>query len=301
MTMDATSPDATTPSATHTYSDGHPLDQIHYREYKLILRPTRFTSAQSFGDFSRLVRHAAEQLDVALFREERSEAQIREVLFFDTPACHLYNGKFILRQRTTYKNGWPLDEHEVVLKFRHPDRDTAAAVDVRPAGRLAHLIKFKEELLPLRDGLGGLRSLFSHNCTVSEPPALRDRPFQEVAALFPALQQLEAPPDTPIQLVNGMATEEVLADLGELHFGHGLKAKANVAIWRDRGPQTPLIGEFAFQCKFERYEALHHQAKKRSEEFFRTLQLVTRDWVQLDATKTGVVYGRGCSAVTNRE
>jgi hypothetical protein len=301
MTMDAPSPGAATPAAPHAYSDGHPLDQIHYREYKLILRPTRFTTAQSFADFARLVRHAAEQLDVALFREERAESQIREVLFFDTPAFDLYNDKFILRQRTTYKNGWPQDEHEVVLKFRHPDLDTAAAMDVRPGGRLSHLVKFKEELLPLRDGLGGMRSLFSHNCTLTEVPALRDRPFEQLAALFPALRRLQVPPDAPIRLVNGMAAEEVLADIGEVHFGHGLKAKANVAVWRDRGPQTPLVGEFAFQCKFERYAELHHKARRRSEEFFRAVQLSAREWLQLDATKTGVIYARGQAAVTNRE
>jgi hypothetical protein len=301
MTTDAMPRGATTPSGTRAYSDGHPLDRIHYREYKLILQPGRFTSAQSFTDFSRLVRQAAEQLDVALFREERSESEVREVLFFDTPSCHLYNNAFILRQRTTYKDGWPVDEREIVLKFRHPDMNTAAAVDVRPGGQLSYLIKFKEELLTLRDGLGGIRSLFSHNCMVSTPLLLRDRPFEEVAALLPALRRLAVPPGTPVQLVNGMAVEEVLADLGELHFGHGLKAKATIAIWRDRGSQTPLIGEFAFQGKFERYEELHHKAKKRSEEFFRALQLTARNWVQVNATKTGVVYGRSPTPVTNRE
>jgi hypothetical protein len=187
--------DAPSPATSHTYSDGHPLDAVHYREYKLILRPTQFTSARSFGDFIRLVRHAAEELDVALFREERPEPQIREVLFFDTADSRLYNSKFILRQRTIYRSGWPVDEHEVVLKFRHSDQEVAAAVDVRPTGGLAHLIKFKEELLPLREGLGGIRSLFSHNCTLDDAPALRDRPFQEVAAVFPALQSLAVPPD----------------------------------------------------------------------------------------------------------
>src|SRR5262245_65043759 len=139
MTTDPTAPEATAPSAPQAYSDGHPLDEIHYREYKLILRPARFTSAQSFSEFSRLVRHAAEQLDVALFREERSDAQIREVLFFDTPQNDLYNGKFILRQRTVYRNGWPVDEREVVLKFRHPDLATAAGIAVRAGGRVPHL------------------------------------------------------------------------------------------------------------------------------------------------------------------
>lgn len=297
MTRDATPPDA----VRRTYSDGHPLDQIHYREYKLILRPARFGSPRSFAEFSKLVRHAAEQLDVALFREEHSQNHVREVLFFDTPAFDLYNNAFILRRRTTYQNGWLLDDHELVLKFRHPDVDIAAGVDVRPAGPARHEIRFKEELLTLRDGLGGIRSLFSHNCTLETPPPLRDRSFEEVAAVFPALRRLRLAPGATVQLVNGMAAEEVLADLGELHFGHGLKAKATIAVWRDRGSQIALIGEFAFQCKFERSEELHQKAKKRADEFFHTLQLAAHEWVQLNVTKTGVIYATGRTPVTNRE
>jgi len=295
-------PDETPPDAVpHTYSDGHPLDPIHYREYKVILRPARFGSPRSFVEFSKLVRHAAEQLDVALYREEHGGNQIREVLFFDTPAFDFYNNAFILRRRTTYQHGWPIDDHELVLKFRHPDADTTAGVDMRPTGGTPYEIKFKEELLTPRDRLGGLRSLFSHNCTLQAPPPLRDRSFEEVAGVFPALRHLHVAPGTTVKLVNNMAAEEVLADLGELHFGHGLKAKATIAVWRDRGPQTPLVGEFAFQCKFERYTALHQKAKSRADEFFHTLQLAVPEWVQLNATKTGVIYGTGRTPVTNRE
>ena len=297
MSTDETLPDA----VPRTYSDGHPLDQVHYREYKLILRPARFSSPQSFTEFSRLVRHAAEELDVALYREEHSDNHIREVLFFDTPGFDLYNNAFILRRRTTYQSGWPLDDHELVLKFRHQDADTAAAVDVRPAAAARHEVRFKEELLPPRERLGGLRSLFSHNCTLEAPPPLRDRPFDDVAALFPALRRLRVLPGAVVQLVNHLAAEEVLADLGELRFGHGLDAKANIAIWRDRGTQVPLIGEFAFQCKFERYTELHQKAKKRADTFFHALQLAAPEWVQLNTTKTAVIYGTGRTPVTNRE
>ena len=34
-----------------TYSDGHPQDVVHYLEAKLILKPDRFTSVDSFRDF----------------------------------------------------------------------------------------------------------------------------------------------------------------------------------------------------------------------------------------------------------
>ena len=42
-------------------SDGHPSDSIHYREYKLILRPERCTSRDALHAFSKLVRGAAKE------------------------------------------------------------------------------------------------------------------------------------------------------------------------------------------------------------------------------------------------
>lgn len=45
------------------YSDGHPLDDVHYLECKIILKPDRFTSRQGFVDFAKLVGRAAEKAD----------------------------------------------------------------------------------------------------------------------------------------------------------------------------------------------------------------------------------------------
>ena len=55
-----------TPSGStgSTYTDGHPLHQIHYLEAKLILKPDRFTSVESFRDFGRIVKRAAKETDV---------------------------------------------------------------------------------------------------------------------------------------------------------------------------------------------------------------------------------------------
>jgi len=44
-----------------------------------------------------------------------------------------------------------------------PDIQKAAEVDVRPNIRGDFEVKFKPEVLPLKDGLGGMRTLFSHN------------------------------------------------------------------------------------------------------------------------------------------
>jgi len=108
--------------------------------------------------------------------------------------------------------------------------------------------------------------------------------------MFPPLRSLHASKTDTVKLVNHTAVEEVLLDIGRLNFGKGVKAKANVAVWRTRGDEKPLVGEFAFQCKFQRANERHAVAMKRGERFFLTLQNVAKDWVALGTTKTGVVY-----------
>ena len=90
--------------------------------------------------------------------------------------------------------------------------------------------------------------------------------------------------------MNHTIVEEVLQDVGTLDFGKGVTARANVALWRERGDHAPLVGEFAYQVKFQKRDELHSKAVKRSEQFFVSLQLAAEDWVLLGATKTGVVY-----------
>ena len=59
-----------------------------------------------------------------------------------------------------------------MFKFRHPDIQRAAETDVRPQILGDHWVKFKCQALPLKDHLGGVRLLFSHNVQF---PAIRRR------------------------------------------------------------------------------------------------------------------------------
>ena len=288
-------------AAKQTYSDGHPLDPVHYREFKILLKADHFTAAHQFKEFGKLLRHAAQQNDVALFTDKvlAQPNHVREVVFYDTHHFDLYNHAFILRKRTLYENGFATGAPELALKFRHVDLETAAAVDVRPAHGDA-VVKFKEELLPLPDKLGGMRSLYSHNVVLTLNSATIDPSVKHISETFPSLKQVDLSGRT-LALVNDVAVEEVLHDLGELHFGHGVQGKANVAVWRRRADQMPLVGEFAFQCKFKKADELHTKASKHAEKFFLALQHGIRDWVQLGTTKTRVVYGLGSTEVHNRE
>jgi hypothetical protein len=93
-----------------------------------------------------------------------------------------------------------------------------------------------------------------------------------------------------VALVNTTAVEEVLKDIAMLDFGKGIDAKANVAVWRTRGDQKQLVGEFAYQIKVEKRDDLHRIARRRCEQFFVNLQYAAQEWLALGTTKTGAVY-----------
>jgi hypothetical protein len=276
------------------YSDGHPLDDVHYLECKIILKPDRFTSRQGFVDFAKLARRAAEKADVDLSTDhlDGQRPEIREVVFLDTADFRLYNNAFILRRRISYEDGFPVGDPEVVFKFRHPDMQKTAELDVRPQIPGVHRIQFKAETLPLKDRIGGMRVLYSHNVEfgLSQLKESDRAALSALVRLFPCLAPLKGSGGDMVELVNQTIVEEVLLDLGKLDFGKGVTAKSNAALWRQRGDHMPLVGEYAFQAKFDRRDELHPKVQRRCEEFFIGLQNIAHDWVSVGTTKTGVVY-----------
>src|SRR5215468_5394880 len=173
------------------YSDGSPLDEVQYLECKLILKPDRFTAAKVFLDYGKLVAQTAKEFGIGLADKGITlKPQIREVTFLDTSDFRLYNNAFILRRRIRYEDGFPAGEPEIVFKFRHPDMQKAAELDVRPNLPGDYRIKFKAEALPLKDRLGGYRLLFSHNVQfpLSQAPQGDRMAMTMLAEAFPALK-----------------------------------------------------------------------------------------------------------------
>jgi hypothetical protein len=276
------------------YPDGLPFREVEYLQCKLILRPNMFTSRRSLFKFAKVLRAPADQYGAKFSTEDFEDAplKIREVLFLDTKDFRLYKNAFILRRRIPYTEGFPSGEPEMVFKFRHPDIQMAAETDVRPHILGDYRVKFKCEALPLKDQLGGIRMLYSHNVQFprSHVGAGTVENFTALTKFLPALERLKQSSREKVGLVNHVIIEEVLQDIGMLDFGSGLKAKTNVAMWRTRGEHRPLIGEFAFQIRFRDRKALVLDAMQRAERFFLALQYAAKDWVTLNATKTGVVY-----------
>jgi hypothetical protein len=287
------------------YADGLPLHEIQYLSCKLILRPNHFRSRDSLFDFVKLLREPAKRNDVTFStggcRDE--PIQIREVLFLDTPDFRLYNNSFILRRRIRYEDGFPIADPEIVFKFRHPDMQRASEMDVRPQILGDHRVKFKCQALPLRNRLGGVRLLFSHNVQFprSNVDANDVLSMSTITKVFPVLETIRHDPKERLALVSETIIEEVLQDIGTLDFGEGIKGKVTVGLWRTRGEHRPLIGEFSFQIKFDNRKQLALGAVKRAEAFFIALQYAAREWIALDATKTGVVYRLRGNAPTSHE
>jgi len=281
-------------AATTVYADGTPLDRVQYLEAKLILKPDRFTSVQSFRDFGKVVQGTAKKLGVGFIedREAGLRPEIREIIFGDTPDFRLYNNAFILRRRVSYVDGFPVGDPEIVFKFRHPDEQTATALDVRPKIAGKYRIKFKAEALPLKDQLGGYRLLYSHNCQfgLSQMHDADKASMATLVKVFPALAVIKKSDDERISLVNEGIVEEVLLPLGQLDFGKGVLAKCDIGLWRTRGEHKSLVGEFAFQVKFDRKEDVAEKPKKLCAQFYITLQQEVQDWLALGVTKTGMVY-----------
>ena len=279
-----------------TYADGLPIHQVQYLCCKMMLRPNHFNSRESLFSFGDVLKGPAKACGVGFSTKgfHATPLKIREVLFVDTKDFRLYNNAFILRRRIPYKDGFPIGDPEIVFKFRHNDIQMAAETDVRPQISGVHRVKFKCQALPLKEKLGGIRMLYSHNVQFPRSAAgFGQKSFLEMDSLveiFPVLARVRNEPGEKIELVSDAIIEEVLQDIGVLDFGHGVTAKTDVGIWRTRGEHRPLIGEFAFQIRFRDRKELALEAMQRAEAFFIALQYAAQDYIALKATKTGVVY-----------
>src|SRR5215471_19542108 len=285
-----------------TYTDGRRFDEICYLQCKLILKPDRFTSAKVFKEFANLVRHAADTTGVGFHHTPRLEQrpEVREVLFLDTGDFHLYNNAFIVRRRIAYEDGFPVADPEIVFKYRSPDMMAAQAMDVRPNISGKYKIKFKLEVMPLKEHIGGMRRLLSHNVEfgLSQAPeaerlamaSLGHMTLPEMQDLFPPLKMISCDGPDDVALVNQCIVEELLQDICVLDFGHHTESTANLGLWRSRGDHHPFVGEFAFQLRFDGPDGINNKALRACERLFLELQQTAADWLALTTTKTGAVY-----------
>ena len=283
------------PGDSDAYEDGTPHDRVQFFDAKLILKPDFFGSPRGFRIFSDLVEEATHEVKGVQFERydlNKLRPRIREVMFLDTADFRLYNNSLILRRRTEYRDGFPIDDPEIVFKFRNPDQALAASVDVRPRIAGPYRVKFKSEALPLKDEVGGFRILYSHNA-IAPVSSIHDADrtsLKTIARILPPVAAVLKGDDERVSLVNQTLVEEVLMDLGTIDFGKGNLTKANISLWRSLGDHHVMCGEFAFQARFDDRDKVAQKIRDRVEQLFIKLQLIAQDWLMLGVTKTGLVY-----------
>src|SRR5262245_42530098 len=106
------------------------------REYKIMLRPTRFAGGekQLLRASTAAWRAVARSLAPGVLAADGGLETIRTrrlIMFLDTSTLHLKESGYLFRRRQSMDTG----ECEVTLKFRHPDRYVAQSSRIRTSKR----------------------------------------------------------------------------------------------------------------------------------------------------------------------
>jgi hypothetical protein len=267
-----------------------PPATITHREFKLLLKPERFTSRKDLLAFNALLETIAAKLGVRYEPFDAIDSQLRIVQFYDTADQALRKNKLIFRIRQLREGGWPDDSWEVTFKCRVEDLEKAADFD--SSSKFAQQKKkFKEELLH-GEALGTITSIYSNNCILESPQLNPTVPLGKLAEAFPHVAKLGLDENAAMTIVNGAKVFEIEAKLGSLFFGHHTTAVATLALWARPVPDRfePLIAEFGWSYH-PVPDAKGHEADLAADEFFKGVQLPLKDWLSDGTTKTALIYG----------
>jgi hypothetical protein len=265
-------------------------DSLVYRKFKLPLDPSRLTDPKALARLRTAVHHAADITGVALADPVwREHTRSRSVIFYDTDEFDLYRNSFILRKRTRLSRGHSAHQ-EMVFKFRHPDRLMALRIDPRPAAEIPHILRFKEQVLPLGPNERGMRSIFWHGCKIFEPCNLQELPYGRLAAVFPPLRHLRVDPDARLKSVNGVIVDESLSEIGKLEFAERVTARAFCSFWSLKPGHRALAGELSFQIKYDLGKISNERIDGQSESLYLELQSRLAEWTIPGGTKVRELY-----------
>jgi hypothetical protein len=197
----------------------------------------------------------------------------------------------MLRKRVSCARDGAVRE-DLVFKFRHPDRHLVMAVDPRPTIEIPNIIRFKEQILPVRDG-HGMRSIFWHGCTIRQPAELENVSFSTLARVFPALRHQGADSEKCLTAVNGLTVDERLIELGILKFAKSATAKVRVSLWRVAPGERVVTSEFSFQTKYDAGDANSARVRSLSNGLYLELQQRLAGLTTSGGTKARELYGLG--------
>ncbi|HYR09546.1 MAG TPA: hypothetical protein VEQ60_17360 [Longimicrobium sp.] len=219
-----------------------PLDS---REYKLMLSTTRFHNRQTASDeWMEVVRDVIVRQGGVLVPQEELDKDVekrRRAWFLDTAVGGFGELGWILRVRKEKESDFNL-----TLKFRSPDRYVSAAQELAASAGHNTEVKFEEDVLP------PFAIQYSHSNKIKK---LKQEPapqtVEAAAQLFPVLDTLGIPGNTPLRKADDFEAREVVLQVGGFRFGDGPAIKMSQTFWYPAGIEAsaseyPLVAEFSF-------------------------------------------------------
>jgi len=265
---------------------------VTHREFKLLLKPEKFATRRAVLEFNEVLLKAANKLGIHYEPVESLDSQLRIVQFYDTKAEDLRKNKLIFRIRQIRQGGWPDDSWELTFKCRAPEYQKAAAFDTNTTMTKLQRKKFKEELIR-GDAPGTMVSIYSNNVIVEYPEIPVEAPLSRLADALPHLRTIGLDLDQTMSIVAGAKVFELQSDLGILSFGHGVTARATLAVWARPVPDRfePLVAEFGFSTHVLGKDDKEEKGQRAADEFFKALQGLLHDYLSSGTTKTALIYG----------
>lgn len=228
--------------------------QVTSREYKLLLNPERFRARpEGTQAFWNLLVFLAEQQGIkAISKKEdddkKDDPPHRWVQYLDTRAFELQRQCAIVRLRYEPEK----KSHKVTLKYRSPDRYLVAGSDLSCNRKVEKDdLKFEEDILPPFVSKFSASVSFKSDdpvAFVADADQIRpDMRLSHLISLFPGLQALDIPAETPIYPANGFKAYEVMQYIGKLKLAD-TKLKAALTHWyaQKNEDDYPLMTEFSF-------------------------------------------------------
>jgi hypothetical protein len=285
---------------------------LNGREYKLLLKPTKFTGDPSVGLANNFWNHHLKpiingHLDKRSGGKLRSKGQfvsakIRSVRFWDSKGHVLAGCDLSLRQR-----GKTLDTHgdqEITLKLRTSDLFISGLTAVTGSHPDAET-KLEEDIAPLQVQLprsrtgrkvvvdyGATRSRFSHSTT---QPLAADRvpgTLAQACELFPSLKKLcgdQRDSSLKTRLMPGPAIEEHVFKGPKVDLGGGISAEFALTFWYfGKRRRTPDVSEISFRCSMVD-KSLGLPAARHAHLLFAAMQKELAGWVNAEnSSKTAL-------------
>jgi len=264
------------------------------REFKILIKPLGLDRRNRIDELSTKLMIFCKKQGVHFAHLDNVTTGLRTVYFFDTPNEDLRNHNLILRVRESREDVWIDDWCEVTFKCRARDVGASLAFNTLPSGKAKSRARFKEEILR-GDAIGSQRQIYSNNAILDAVPVdeIFSHSLSSAMMMFPTLNKLGLPKNTPLDVVGGTKNKilEACLPLGNLVFGAGVQAHCEIAIWM-RSVGEPIVGELAFSYHVNDKNRKEAKAHKRADKFFNALQIEFANWIEVGSTKTALVYGK---------